>query len=228
MAQILDVLERTPLFADVEPVRLAQMLLDCRLRTPRRGDRIFSAREPAESLYVVATGRIKLTTVAPDGREHLVEIMRAGDVIALMPVMEEGVYPVNGTALTDAALVRIPAGAFRRLCDASPPVRERALKEVGARLRTFRRRLEELSTRTVVSRVAGHILRLAEESGGDVDVGAVVDLGGTREMVAESLGTVREVLTRQLRRMEKEGVVALRGRRVELRDPPRLRLIAAG
>ncbi len=228
MARILDVLTGHGVFRGLPPEALADLLVECRLRTPRKGDALFAAGEPAEAFFLVARGRVKLFSVTPDGREHVVEVFGAGEAFALLPVMERGRYPVHAAALSDAAVVRIPAAAFRRLQEARPEVRERAAREVAERMRRFRARVEEMSTRSVLGRVAAHVLRLAERDGGAAGDGAVVDLGATREVVAASLGTVREVLIRNLRRLERENLVVLRGRRVEIRDADLLRRAAEG
>jgi CRP/FNR family transcriptional regulator len=229
MARILEILDRHPLFHGIPAVDLDPLVLECRLRTPRKGERIFSAREPADAFYIVAAGRVKLSRSTPQGKEHVVEVIRAGESFALMPAMEEGgTFPVDATALADAVLVRIPRGAFLRLLSRRPEMHARASREVAERLRRFTTRVEEVTTLPVQARIAAHLLRLAEKEAGAAAAGTVVDLGATREVAAASLGTVREVLIRTLRSMEKAGVLAVRGRRVELRDPVLLREMSEG
>jgi CRP/FNR family transcriptional regulator len=228
MARVLDVLERHPLFEGLPREALAEVVVDCRLRSTRKGDRLFSAGERAEAFYVVSSGRVKLSRSTAGGREHVVEVIRAGESFALMPVLEGGAYPVDATALSDASLVRIPRDGFLRFLSRHPAMHARASREVAERLRRFHDRLEQVSTRPVPARVAAHLLLLARRDSGGEAPGTVVDLGATREVVAAALGTAREVLIRTLRSMEKEGVLALRGRRVEIRDPVRLGAIAGG
>jgi CRP-like cAMP-binding protein len=229
MARILEVLDRHPLFQGLPPEDLNPLVMECRLRTHGKGDRIFSAREPADAFYIVVAGRVKLSRATPQGKEHVVEVIRAGESFALMPVLEEhGTFPVDATALGDAALVRIPREGFLRLLARRPELHSRTSREVAERLRRFTTRLEEVATLPVQARIAAHLLRLAEKEAGAASAGTVVDLGSTREVAAASLGTVREVLIRTLRAMEKEGAVALRGRRIELCDPERLREMSAG
>jgi CRP-like cAMP-binding protein len=228
MARILESLERHALFQGVPRDDLTPLVVECRLRTLRKGDRLFSAREPAEAFFVVVSGRVKLSRSTPQGREHVVEVIRAGESFALMPVLEGGAYPVDATALGDASLVRIPRDGYLRLLARRPELHARASREVAERLRRFTTRLEDVATRPVPSRIAAHLLRLAEKDCGGADPGTVVDLGATREVAAASLGTVREVFIRALRGIEKGGVVALRGRRIEILDPDRLRRMAEG
>ncbi len=226
MARILETLERHSLFNGTPREDLADLLVDCRLRTPFRGDRLFSAGEEGAAFFLVVSGRVKLSTTSPTGRECLVEIAEAGDTFALVPVLDGDVYPVTATALTDAAVIRIPRGAFLRLLARRPEIGPRATREIAHRMRRFRARLEEISTHTVAARMATHLLRTAREQCGEARAGATLDLGATREVVAAALGTVREVFVRTLHGFERDGMITIDARRVTLVDPERLRGIA--
>jgi CRP/FNR family cyclic AMP-dependent transcriptional regulator len=223
MARILEVLERHPLFEGLPREDLADLVMDCRFRTPSRGDRLFEAGDPADSFYLVAGGEVKLSSATPSGRECVVEVVRAGETFALVSVLEGELHAVAATALTDCGVVRIPRGSFLRLLTRRPELGARTTHEVAQRMHRYRSRLEEISTRTVPARVASHLLRQAEIQSGASERGSTLDLGATREVVAAGLGTVREVFVRTIRGFERQGLVAIDGRRVEIREPDRLR-----
>jgi len=226
MARILEVLERHPLFEGLPREDLSDLVIDCRFRTPFKGDRLFEAGQPADSFYVVATGEVKLSSSTPSGRECVVEVVRAGETFALVSVLDGEPHAVNATALTDCGVVRIPRAAFMRLLARRPELGARTTHEVAQRMRRFRLRLEEISTRTVPARVAAHILRQAEIQAGSSERGAILDLGATREVVAAAIGTVREVFVRTIRGFERQGLVAIDARKVEILEPERLRDLA--
>jgi CRP-like cAMP-binding protein len=228
MARILEIIEQHPLFKGLSRDALAPLLVECRLRTPPKGGRLFSAREPAEAFFIVASGRVKLSRSTPQGREHVVEVILPGESFALMPVLEGGGYPVDATALGEASVIRIPRDVYLRFLARHPELHERASREVAERLRRFSTRLEEVSTRPVQARIAAHILRLAGKEAREPVPGTVVDLGATREVAGATVGTVREVFIRTLRAMEKEKVVAVRGKRIEILDPARLQEMSEG
>lgn len=222
MARILDILEHHPLFEGLPREDLADLVMDCRLKTPFQGDRLFTAGDPADAFYLVVSGRVKLASVAPTGRECLVEVVMPGETFALVPVLDGEVFPVTATAMVDAAAVRIPRRSFLRVMARRPELAAQATREVARRMRRFRARLEEISTRSVPARVASHLLRTAEAQTGSAVAGATVDLGATREVVASALGTVREVFVRTLHGFERRGLVSIDGRRVTLREPEAL------
>ncbi|MCK6481189.1 MAG: Crp/Fnr family transcriptional regulator [Planctomycetes bacterium] len=223
MARILEVIERHPLFEGIPREDLADLVIDCRFRTPFKGDRVFESGEPAEFFYLVVGGEVKLSSATPSGRECVVEVIRAGETFALVSVLDGEPYPVSASALTDCAMIRIPRASFFRLLARRPELSARTTHEVAQRMRRFRMRLEEISTRTVPARVASYLLRQAEIQTGAAARGSVVDLGATREVVAAAIGTVREVFVRTIRGFERQGLVDIDGRLVSLRDPEELR-----
>jgi CRP-like cAMP-binding protein len=226
MARILGVLERHPLFEGLPRDDLADLVIDCRYRTPFKGDRLFEAGEPAEAFFLVVTGEVKLSTATPSGRECVVEVIRAGETFSLVSVLDGEPYPVSASALTDCGVIRIPRASFLRLLARRPELGARTTHEVANRMKRFRLRLEEISTRTVPARVASFLLRQAEIQTGSSERGATVELGGTREVVAASIGTVREVFVRTIRGFERQGLVDIDGRRVAIVEPERLRDLA--
>jgi CRP-like cAMP-binding protein len=225
MAQILDVLERTPLFAGVEPLRLASLLLDCRMRTHRGGDRIVTAGDRADAFHVVATGSVQQAP-GPENLWSARDVLRPGEVFGLLAVMKAGLHLQDATALGECSVVRVPAVTWRRLEEVCPRAHTNAVAEVSAR-KSHRRQGSEGRTGRVAERVAQHVLALAESAGAVPAAGVVVDLAATRARVAASLGTVREVFTRSLLSLQRDGIVAVRGRTVEILDPARLREMGA-
>jgi len=223
MARILEVLERHPLFEGLPREDLADLVVDCRFRTPFKGDRLFECGEPAESFYLVVGGEVKLSSATPSGRECVVEVIRGGETFALVSVLDGEPHPVAATALTDCAVIRIPRAGFLRLLARRPELGARTTHVVAQRMRRFRIRLEEISTRTVPARVASYLLRQSEIQTGSSERGSVLDLGATREVVAAAIGTVREVFVRTLRGFERQGLVGIDARRVEILEPERLR-----
>lgn len=228
MAHILEVLERHPMFEGLTRHEISDLVIDCRYRTPFRGDRIFTAGEPAEAFYVVVGGDVKLASTSTSGRECVSEIVRAGETLALVSVLDGEPYPATASALTDCAVIRIPRGSFLRLLTRCPALRDRLTREVAAWMRRVRSRLEDIRTRTVPARVASHLVREAESQTGHAGRGSTVDLGATREVVATTIGTVREVFVRALHGFRRQGLIRIDGRRVEILEPERLRDLAEG
>src|SRR5262249_3577558 len=103
---------------------------------------------------------------------------------------------------------------FQALCLAHPQVALKVLRVVGARLRRLVGIIEELSFTTVRHRLASLLLRLAREHGERTAVGVEITLPATHQELAAQIGTVRELVSRNLSRLQAEGLLKMDGRKL--------------
>ncbi len=141
-----------------------------------------------------------------------------GSSIAEVPVFDGGVYPASATAVEDATLLFVDKQDFRALCLAHPQVGLKVLHVLGARLRRLVEIIEELSFTTVRHRLASYLLRLSQNSGKRTAEGTVVSLPVNNQELAAQIGTVRELVSRNLSRLQAEGLLKIDGREVTLRN----------
>lgn len=211
-------LKQIPLFAELSEVEV-NFLLDraVALRyTP--GQSIFVEGDPCEGLYVIESGRVKIFRVSPNGREQILTIEDAGASIAELPVFDGGDYPASAEALTESTLLHIRKKDFQELCLAHPEVALKVVKVVGLRLRIMVNLINELSFASVRHRLAALLLRLAEDTGKTTERGTVFVLPSTNQELAAQIGTVRELVSRNLGRLQSLGIIRLKGRSVTVRD----------
>ncbi len=215
-------LARVPLFSGLEQ---SEMDFIARRAVPRRysaGETIFSEGEPCQGLYVVESGSVKIFKTSPGGREQLLAIDGPRASIAELPVFDDGNYPASASAVNDARLVFISKQDFRALCLEHPQVALKVLSVVGARLRRLVGIIEELSFTTVRHRMAALLLNLAKRGGTKTDRGTEFTLPATHQELAAMIGTVRELVSRNLSRLQAENIIAVEGRTVIVPDLARL------
>src|SRR5581483_4678455 len=215
-------LARVPLFSGLEQ---SEMDFIARRAVPRRysaGETIFSEGEPCQGLYVVESGSVKIFKTSPGGREQLLAIDAPRASIAELPVFDDGTYPASASAVNDARLVFISKQDFRALCLEHPQVALKVLSVVGARLRRLVGIIEELSFTTVRHRMAALLLNLAKRGGTKTDRGTEFTLPATHQELAAMIGTVRELVSRNLSRLQAENIIAVEGRTVIVPDLARL------
>ena len=126
-------------------------------------------------------------------------------------------------AIDVVVLLRIDGGQFRGMCLSHPAVALKVIRVLGHRLRQLRRLVEELSFATVRDRLISHLLRLADERGVPHAGGIEIGLEENNEELAARLGTVRELVSRNLGRLHGEGLILMRKRAVIIPDLERLR-----
>lgn len=182
------------------------------------GELIFAESEPCGGLYVVERGNIRIFKSSSGGREQVLSIDGPGSSVAELPVFDGGDYPASAVAVDDATLLFVRKEDFQALCMAHPEVALKVLRVVGARLRRLVGIIEELSFTTVRHRLAALLLRLAKVEGKPVAGGVEFLLPANNQELASQIGTVRELVSRNLSRLQAEGLLKLEGRSVVLAD----------
>jgi CRP/FNR family transcriptional regulator len=182
------------------------------------GETVFSEGEACTGLYVVQSGHVRIFKSSAGGREHVLSIEGPGSSVAELPVFDGGTYPASVTALDDATLLFVSKQDFQTLCLTHPQVALKVLRVVGSRLRRLVGIIEELSFTTVRHRLAAFLVRLAKTSGKRSGDGIHITLPANNQEVASQIGTVRELVSRNLSRFQSEGMLKVDGRNVIVTD----------
>jgi CRP/FNR family transcriptional regulator len=162
-------------------------------------------------MYGLRSGQVKIFKVSPDGREQVLRIMGPGECFNEVPVFDEGTNPANAQALEPAVLWGIRRADMRRLVEEHPAVAIGFLKVFARKLRFFTQKVEDLSFRSVTSRVAKLLLEMAEDDGrGNLRLKQQF----TQQEFANVVGTAREMIGRAFKALEKEGAIKLSRHRV--------------
>ena len=220
--RITEALARAALFSGLAENEMAFLARRAVPREYSAGATIFDEGEPCQGLYVVESGRVKIYKLSAGGREQVLAIDGPGASIAELPVFDDGAYPASAMALSDSRLVFVSKQDFRALCLEHPQVALRVVKMVGGRLRRLVGIIEELSFTTVRHRMAALLVNLAKRSGTKTARGIEFPLPATHQDIAGMIGTVRELVSRNLSRLQAEEIIAVEGRTVVVPDLARL------
>src|SRR5579863_2025752 len=188
-----------------------------------RGELLFSEGDPCIGLFLVASGKIRIFKLSPAGREQVLAMEGPGSSFAELPVFDGGNYPASASALEDSEVLFISRKDFQSFCRAHPDVALKVIAVVGSRLRRLVGIIEDLSFTTVRQRLIALILRMAQTSGASSKAGVEVGLTTSHQDLAAELGTVRELVSRNLSRLQAEGFLEVDGRRIVVKDVPGLK-----
>ncbi len=208
---------KVPIFAGLTDSELDFLVDRAVTRRCSPGELIFGEGEPCSGLYVVERGHVRIFKSSSSGREQVLSIDGPGGSIAEVPVFDGGNYPASCAAVDQAMLLLIRKQDFHELCLAQPQVALKVLRVVGARLRRLVGIIEELSFTTVRHRLAALLLRLARDGKPSAE-GVEILLPANNQELAAQIGTVRELVSRNLSRLQAEGILKIEGRTVLLRD----------
>ena len=210
-------LRTLPLFAGVPEEQLAALADAARVRAYAAGELIVGEDENPRGFFVVVAGRVKLFKMSPEGREQTVYTFGTGEPFCLCSVFEGERFPANAAALEPSRVLVVPPDAFERVARAEPSLLFNILLVLSRRLKEAMSLVESLSLKEVPQRVAAYLLQAPRKGG-------VVDLPVTHRELAKIVGTTPESLSRSLKRMAGQGLVAVDGRRIAVLDEAGLEL----
>jgi CRP/FNR family transcriptional regulator, cyclic AMP receptor protein len=212
------VLRKTQLFAALTPTEMRALCARVSQKQFDRGEALFSEGAPCTGLFVVISGKIRIFKLSPTGREMVLAVEGPGSSFAELPVFDGGDYPASASALEDTEALFISRKDFQNFCREHPDVALKVIAIVGSRLRRLVGIIEDLSFTTVRQRLISALLRLVQENGVATNQGLRVELGKTHQDLASELGTVREIVSRNLSRLQAEGFLEVEGRAILIKD----------
>jgi CRP-like cAMP-binding protein len=176
-------------------------------KTAQRGDVLQYDGEPAEALYLVVTGAVKLSLTSPEGKEQILDIAGPGDTFNDVPVLDNGPSLASAQAMGPALLYGVSKSELIAFLRSHPAAAWNAVEVLAGKVRRLAALVEDLSFRHVIGRVA----RLLLQHAGD---GAAPGPRLTQQEMAAIVGTAREVVGRSLKALEEEGVIRLDRHRI--------------
>jgi CRP/FNR family transcriptional regulator len=227
-AHLAATLHRLPLFSDLTEAELALISARVTVRRYDAGTTIFTEGDPCRELLVVQEGSVNILKTSPSGRQQFLSVERPGNSLSEVAVFDEGAYPATARTVTATTVLRIDACRFRDLCGQHPALAIKVIKVLGRRLRNLNRLVEELSFSTVRWRLVSYLIGVAEELGRSTARGIEFTLTENNEQLAARLGTVRELISRNLGRLHGERRILMERRTIVIPDIDALREEASG
>lgn len=213
------VLARCPLFATLADDDLAALATIALPRHYTAGQTLFLAGERPAGLHVVTGGAVKVFVLSPaTGREVVLSVEHPYQTVAELPSFDGDPYPAHAAAVGDAETLLLAQAGLDRLLGERPRLARHLLRTLGRRLRRLVELVERISFQEVIQRLAADL----RDRG---DAGVPFELE-TNAVIAARLGTVPELVSRNLARLVQIGAVRTEGRRVMAIDDAALRALA--
>jgi CRP/FNR family transcriptional regulator len=198
-----DILLRIPLFQGLNAGAIRELAARSILHSLPADRVLWHAGEEPRGFLVVIKGVVKVVRTV-HGRQHVVHRETAGGTLGDVAMFEGQPYPATAIAVTPVVCLAVTRDGLLAAIRQDPELALSLLARMAARVRHVIGRLDGLAARSVSARLAGYLLERRERSGRDV-----FTLGGSHSTVAEDLGTVREVLGRNLRSLRDRGLITI-------------------
>lgn len=189
--------------SDTEAQRVARV---CTERRYPKGAPIFSKGDPANALYIVKDGRVRILSLSDKGTETIVHILKEGAIFGELLLSEEMRF-FTAVAGTDAVVTVLPKGSLVELLASIPTISKNFIRLLSKRLAKVEKEFGDFGHTWSYDRLSKVLLQLCEEHGRETPTGTMISLRLTHEDLANLIGTTRETVTTQMIRFRRMGLV---------------------
>jgi len=225
----LQLLRSISLFEGLTPEQLAKVASLAQVRSYPGRAVIVSQGEPADALFAIMRGRLKVAASGPDGRDTVLGIMAEGEVFGEVALLDGGARSATCTAIEPCELLAIERDQFMELLEQSPGIAVKLLHVLSSRLRRLSQRSEDAAFLDVPSRLARSLLDLATRFGEQrrgTASGIYISLKLSQQELGDLVGATRESVNKHLKDWENQRLIELEGGRVIIADIQGVRRLA--
>lgn len=199
---------RIDLFSGCGPAEMEEITAASRVLRKERGEFVYMPGEPADSVYVLRKGRIKLSMLAESAREFVIDIIQAGEIFGEFALIDESERSNMAQALDDAVMWMFGKRDFMRVLAKQAALNLNYIRLVGDRRRRMEKKLSDLTAKDVWARVC-ELLHDYSTSAAAVSATRDLVVPLTHQDVANLIGTSRQTTTTFLNVLERQGVIEL-------------------
>jgi len=194
-----------PLFNDLSDDEIAIVGRQMVTRKFRKNNLIIFEDDVGNSLFVIRSGRVKISRISPDGGEAILAILGVGDFFGELSVIDGQGRSASVTSIDDVELLMLRRSDFMEILERIPKIAISLLKELAGRIRKSDSHIRSLSLLDAKGRVATTIIRLAEDIGKVKEGRVYIEELPLQRDLASIAGTSRETISRVIKRFEEEG-----------------------
>lgn len=213
------VLREIELFEGLTDAEVAGIGAAAPMRQAAPGEILFTPVNPTEVLFIVRAGRVRLYTIAAEGRSLTTAIVEPGEIFGEMVPLGQSLAGTFAEPLEPSTLCVMNRADVDRLLLADPRIAARIAGLLGRRVAELESRLADTVLKSAPDRVASTLARMADRDGATIRL--------THEQLADLVGTTRETATKVLGDLASRGLVHLRRGRIVVTDTAGLRDLAA-
>lgn len=212
---IVELLGRTPLFGSLDEAERRTIADEMREVTFDPGQVIFARGDAGREIYLVVSGRVRISVLTAEGRELSFAHAEPGSIFGEIAMLDGGPRSADATAVGKVSALSLSKPAFKRLMETEPPVAEAAVRFLCARIRDADQQLEGIALYPIEGRLARFFLAAARTKAPDLEEGRVtIDLPMSQSELALLIGASRPKVNTALSMLEQSGALERNGSRI--------------
>src|SRR5262245_12745905 len=213
-----EVLKSSPYFRALPAERVKELATKLRVHKYKCGDVIFGKGDRSDGLCVVMSGSVRTVIYSSEGRQQVLKVFGQGRTFGDVSVFDDDVYPAEAMAIVDSEIAIVPRAQLLDLLRSNPEAAIDVIRLFATRLRAYKQVVEDLALRSVVARVARLLVDRARGAEILVEESANLKNAYTQDEIATMVGSVREVVQRALKTLERAELIETRRGQVYVVD----------
>jgi CRP/FNR family cyclic AMP-dependent transcriptional regulator len=214
----LQLLRQIPYFRALPIARVRELAAAVRVRHYNRGEVIFRKGDESEGLCIVLRGGVRTVLNSPDGRQQILKRFGPGRTFGDVSVFDNDRQPAEAVAIADSEITVIPRAELLDILRSNPDAAIEVIGLFASRLRAYKQFVEDLALRPVISRVARLLVDRARGAPTLVEEPQSLDDPYTQDEIASMVGSVREVVQRALKTLERAELIEMTRGRIQVID----------
>lgn len=215
------IMKECVLFRDLNEVQFQRLVACARVREVGAGEALFEQDQPANHLYLLTAGQIKLTRLSIDGDEKVIDIIDPPQPFAEAVIFgDHRRYPVNAVALLPSEVIAVDGKVFLQLLRGSVDACFDIMARMSIRLHWLVNEVDRLTLHNATYRVIAYLL---DETPEEKPGAAELCLTAPKNVVASRLSIKPETFSRTLKRLSEKGLIEVRDEHITLLDVPGMR-----
>ena len=203
-------LKNTQLLEDISEQELDALAKITPYRRFKAGEYIYHMEDPADALYFVREGLVKVSVYFPNGKEMILALLGQYDLFGELLLLDSERRPNQAEAVTDTTLIVLPEQDFQRLMTQQPTIALKFMQMMTTKLWQAQAAFAEVGAFDAAGRLANLLLRLAQDFGVPNERGIMIDLPLSQQDLAKMIGATRETVSHSLAHLLEYGAIRRR------------------
>ncbi len=212
------ILERVPLFSGLSDEALDNLIQATSRRTYPKDTTLVEENESGETLYMILSGRCKVTNIGPDGKEVILSVLGQSEFFGEMSLLDEEPRSANVVTMEKTEMMLLRRKEFRSLLESNSEILSRLLAVLSGRLRHANAQIRSLALLDVLGRIARLLLETAQKEGRKLLDGSIVFRRPTHQEIASMVGTSRETVSRMIGDLSRDGYIKISGKDIIIKE----------
>ncbi|MCF6354726.1 MAG: cyclic nucleotide-binding domain-containing protein [Candidatus Polarisedimenticolaceae bacterium] len=203
-------LKSVPLFSGLDDAELHTLFDHASVRSFPKNSVIINDGDESDSLYVIASGKVKIFLMDDKGKEIILNFQSVGEYFGELSLLDQVCRSASVITLEPCQFIVISRMAFMHCISQHPEVALRVIRDLTARLRDLTDEVKGFALLDVYGRLSRILLKLAEPKNGEL----VIERAPPRKDLASMVGSSREMVTRIIKALEEGGHITINGKTI--------------